>query len=222
MSVKDAYKSPTGSPNKKFLKKQTTTIFGTKNFIYIQHKDIYQYYNFEEKVGEGKTINNNILMSLLGSFGSVFRARDLTSKEIFAIKAINLQNAYSEELLNNEIEVLKMLDHPNIIKLHEVFIDSNFLYLVMEYMEAGDLYDYIKQEKCLSEKKVASIMIQLFSAINHLHSINFVHRDIKPENIVLYKSHNNSDEIEIKIIDFGTSVLMQNGALSQELGTVNL
>jgi len=88
----------------------------------------------------------------------------------------------------------------------------------MEYCEAGDLYDYIKKEKAISEKKVAAIMLQLFSALNHLHSKSFVHRDIKPENIVLLKGEN--QEIDTKIIDFGTSILNKNGLLTQELGTV--
>ncbi len=96
----------------------------------------------------------------------------------------------------------------------------------MEYCDAGDLYDYIKTERYFTERKVASIISQLFSALAHLHKMKMVHRDIKPENIVLFNKKGNQDqdqdEVEIKIIDFGTSAFLQkNERISQEIGSVN-
>lgn len=88
----------------------------------------------------------------------------------------------------------------------------------MEYCSGGDLYDYIKRQKNFSEKKAANIITQLFSAINHLHTRKIVHRDLKPENIVFIETATN--EIFIKLIDFGTSIFIKNEPLTQELGTI--
>jgi calcium-dependent protein kinase len=104
--------------------------------------------------------------------------------------------------------------------------------MVEEYCSAGDLYDYIRQQKYFSEKKAANIMFQLLSAVNYLHKKSIVHRDLKPENIVFTKTNSvnystrgsskneKNEEIFIKLIDFGTSVHLTDGNLTQELGTI--
>jgi calcium-dependent protein kinase len=113
----------------------------------------------------------------------------------------------------NEIEVLKTLDHPNIIKLFDCYYDRNFYYMVEEYCSG-----YIQREKCFTERKASIIFKQLLSAVNHLHKKNIVHRDLKPENIVFVKTKNN--DIFIKIIDFGASITFKGKNLSQELGSI--
>jgi calcium-dependent protein kinase len=90
--------------------------------------------------------------------------------------------------------------------------------MVEEYCSGGDLFDYIKKEKCFTERKASIIFKQLLSAINYLHKKNIVHRDLKPDNIVFIKTKNNN--IFIKIIDFGTSTAFKGKKLSQEFGTV--
>jgi calcium-dependent protein kinase len=134
-----------------------------------------------------------------------------------AIKAIKRKHIDSISF-NNEISILKSVDHPNIIKLFECYYDTNYYYMVEEYCSGGDLYDYIKKQKYFSEKKAAFITSQLISAINHLHKKKIVHRDLKPENIVFIETY--SDEILIKLIDFGTSIYLKSEFLTQELGTI--
>ena len=93
--------------------------------------------------------------------------------------------------------------------------------MTQEYCSGGDLYDYIKKQKFFTEKKAACIMYQLLSAINHLHSKKIVHRDLKPENIVFVNLESQkNNEIFIKLIDFGTSIYINNKPLTQELGTI--
>ena len=88
------------------------------------------------------------------------------------------------------------------IKLYEIWLQPDKCFLVIEYCEGGELFDYILRNKKLSEHIAARIMKQLFSGLNYLHSNLIAHRDIKPENIMLKKV---DDISEIKFIDFGFS-----------------
>ena len=135
-----------------------------------------------------------------------------------AVKAIKRKHVDSTSF-SNEIGVLKTVDYPNIIKLFDCYYDNNYYYMVEEYCSGGDLFDYIQKQKSFSERKAAIIFKQLISAVNHLHKKKIVHRDLKPENIVFIKT-NKKDDIFIKIIDFGTSVSIKQGHLTQELGTI--
>lgn len=103
--------------------------------------------------------------------------------------------------LNNEIKILKQLDHPNIVKLYEVYSDSSNIYLITEYLEGGELFDLILKSKHFNENIAAKIMKQLLSAICYCHSKKIVHRDLKPENLLITKANS----YEIKVIDFGLS-----------------
>ena len=102
------------------------------------------------------------------------------------------------------------LDHPNIVKYYETFESPNYLYLVMEYCQGGELFKKLtdQQHHIFTEQKAARIMRSLFMAINHLHSKGIAHRDLKPENI-MYSGLND----RIKIIDFGLSkhITSENG-----------
>jgi calcium-dependent protein kinase len=124
-----------------------------------------------------------------------------------AIKVINKRNIKSSELRNkfiNEISVLKMIDHPNIIKLYEFFEDDSNYYLVTDYLSGGELLDYILKNKVLSEKITAKYIKQALESVAYLHSKNIVHRDIKLENLML---ESNEPNALLKLIDFGTSII---------------
>ena len=105
-------------------------------------------------------------------------------------------------LLENEFEILKQVDHPNIIKFYEMFVDEKNYHLVTEFCGGGELYDHIIDKGKFSEPLAAKIMKQILSAIKHLHDRNICHRDLKPENI-LFESK--SKEAQVKLIDFGLS-----------------
>lgn len=183
--------------------KKSTVYFDKSNFINMKTKSLFEDYDIIKKLGEG-------------SYGAVYHAQHKKADFIRAIKAIKRKHIDSISF-NNEITILKSVDHPNIIKLFECYYDSNYYYMVEEYCQGGDLYDYIKKQKFFSEKKAAFIIEQLLSAMNYLHLKKIVHRDLKPENIVLYESENG---VLIKVIDFGTSIYINNEYLTQELGTI--
>jgi len=122
-------------------------------------------------------------------------------------------------LLKRELQILRKLDHPNIIKFYETYQDERYFYLVMEYCSGGELLDRIAKEGRLSEKEVLNIMQKAFSAVKHLHTLGIVHRDLKPENFLLSAP---GAEGEIKIADFGLSRYLGdtlNGRLSTAVGT---
>ena len=187
------------SPNKKEV-----IHFNKGNFIRMKKDNIFDEYDIKENLGEG-------------AYGCVYKVNQKATNFLRAVKAIKKQSVDYEEF-SNEMEVLKALDHPNIIKLFDCYQDKRYYYLVEEYCNGGDLFDYIQKEKFFTEKKAGIIFNQLISAINHLHKKNIVHRDIKPENIVLTETDNK--DIFIKLIDFGTSITIKEKNLTQELGTI--
>lgn len=187
----------------------------------MKTKSLFDEYEIKEKLGEG-------------AYGCVYKVQHKTTGFLRAVKAIKRKHVDSTAF-GNEIAILKTVDHPNIIKLFDCYYDNNYYYMVEEYCSAGDLYDYIRKQKFFSEKKAANIMFQLLSAVNYLHKKHIVHRDLKPENMVFIKTgkidskgnvstsgsqKGGEDEIFIKLIDFGTSVHLKNGNLTQELGTI--
>ncbi len=130
--------------------------------------------------------------------------------------SINFQDDKKQFL--KEIEMLMNLDHPNIIKIFEYYVDDLNYYVIMEFAEGGELYEQINKLKNFKEKHAAIIMQQLLSAVCYMHSKGIVHRDIKPENIMLESK--SSEDLSIKLIDFGTSNFIKNNQhLSMKIGT---
>eukprot|EP00467_Chlorarachnion_reptans_P000316 CAMPEP_0114506822 /NCGR_PEP_ID=MMETSP0109-20121206/11651_1 /TAXON_ID=29199 /ORGANISM="Chlorarachnion reptans, Strain CCCM449" /LENGTH=597 /DNA_ID=CAMNT_0001685473 /DNA_START=113 /DNA_END=1906 /DNA_ORIENTATION=+ len=103
---------------------------------------------------------------------------------------------------NNEIRLMKKMDHPNVIRFYEAFEDSTYLYLSMELCEGGELFLKLHDKRELSEKDTAKILAEVLKGLKHLHDQNIVHCDLKPENLVFLKKGKDSP---IKIIDFGLS-----------------
>ena len=153
-----------------------------------------------------------------GSFGEVFYTTIQGETIPYATKVYNRELIEkSEDLFNymkTEITILKSLHHPNIVKLKEVKKTKKHFYLVMEYCNGGDLYNFLqkyqeKNKSAFSEEIVQYLMRQIMSAMHYLHSKNIMHRDIKLENILLKfdseedKNNLNIMKSQIKIIDFG-------------------
>ena len=164
-----------------------------------------------------------------GSFGSVYKVKNKITGEIRAMKiikntSINDSDGTANQKFLKEIQVLKELEHPNIIKIFEYYIDNKYHYIITELLTGGELYEAILKFQKFNEKNAAKIMKQILSALNYLHSKGIVHRDIKPENILVQNDNKNNknylDEIHIKLIDFGASnFFKENEILTLKVGS---
>jgi serine/threonine protein kinase len=118
-----------------------------------------------------------------------------------------------------EIDALRKLDHPSIIQLYDVYITGDKIFIIMELMEGGELFDYVVQKGTLTEEEASKIVKSVTSAMVYMHSKNIIHRDLKPENLLLKQKPGRSGNLDVKIIDFGLSKLMEEPVARSFLGT---
>ena len=156
-----------------------------------------------------------------GAFGKVRLFVDRQCKTFkYAIKTIkkDLFNQYSLDAIKREIEILKSLDHPNIVKYFETNEDEYYLHIVMEYIAGDDLFKVLTSQKNVrfTEKEISQIMTCLLKAVLFLHNNGIIHRDIKPENIVFLENGNFN---ALKLIDFGLSIQENAKKENRRVGT---
>ncbi|XP_060799880.1 serine/threonine-protein kinase ULK2 isoform X3 [Neoarius graeffei] len=157
-----------------------------------------------------------------GAFAVVFKARHKkkTDWEV-AIKSINKKNlSKSQILLGKEIKILKELQHENIVALYDVQETPNFVFLVMEFCNGGDLADYLQAKGTLQEDTLRIILQQIAAAMRVLNSKGIIHRDLKPQNILLsYTGRKKSSVsgIRIKIADFGFARYLHSNMMAATL-----
>lgn len=169
-----------------------------------KNRDIREDYEIKKEIGSG-------------AYGIVYEGIHRATGERRAIKAMNKDQIEDKEALENELMILKQLDHPNIVKLFEIYEFGHNIYLVTEMCDGGELFYHITKTKYLTESQAAKIMRQIFSAVAYLHSKRVCHRDLKPENFLL-KYEN--DDSSIKLIDFGLSrSLTDNEFMTDPNGT---
>lgn len=159
-----------------------------------------------------------------GNFGEVLKVTHKTSNNTRAVKVLDKAKVKKYDDPNNllaEIEILKKIDHPNIMKIYEFYQDSKNYYIVMELITGKELFDYIiEDETKFTEVDIASIMKQILSAVCYAHNNKIVHRDLKPENILVVKSNSSDLDFLIKVIDWGTAKLVQpNEKMQEKLGS---
>uniref|UniRef100_A0A673KWR1 non-specific serine/threonine protein kinase n=1 Tax=Sinocyclocheilus rhinocerous TaxID=307959 RepID=A0A673KWR1_9TELE len=142
-----------------------------------------------------------------GNFAVVKLARHRITKTEVAIKIIDKTqlDAVNLEKIYREVQIMKMLDHPHIIKLYQVMETKNMLYLVTEYAKNGEIFDYLAKHGRLSEPEARRKFWQILSAVEYCHNLNIVHRDLKAENLLL------DGHMNIKIADFGFGNFFQPG-----------
>ena len=160
-----------------------------------------------------KKVGNYILTEQIGvgTFSKVTRGIHILTKEKVAVKILDKSKIKDEidiEHISREIEILKSISHKNIAQLYESISTEHNVYLIIEYIEGGDLSDFIAQNISLSENLACHFFRQLISVIEYLNDMGITHRDLKPENILLDSSHKN-----IKVIDFGLSNYCANTEL---------
>jgi len=149
-----------------------------------------------------------------GTFGEVVVARHRRTGTKRAIKSISkarmgnkVMNA--REYVKREAEFLRQLDHPNVVRLYEVFEDNSNLYLVMELCEGGNLSDRLRADmRFLDEVEGAGVLVQVLSAVRHMHARGFVHRDLKMENLVIASAMERPwvEAPLVKLTDFGLAM----------------
>lgn len=148
-----------------------------------------------------------------GTFGAVTRAvskgervvgSSFCSSGPRAVKSISKRVVMDGERLRQEIDIMKGMDHPNVVKLAEYFEDSKKVYLVMEMCSGGELFDRIAQVQHFTETQASAVMQQAVRAVNYMHEQRVVHRDLKPENF-LFVEKAAIEASTLKIIDFGLS-----------------
>ena len=140
-----------------------------------------------------------------GSYGKVFKAREISTGRVLAVKKIQINNSLTKyKKTIKEINLLKNLDHPNIVKFYDFFEEEENIYLMMEFLEGCTLKQYIQKTEVISENNARIIIKQLLTALSYLHyACDICHRDIKPENI-MFKEKN--DINSLKLLDFGLSL----------------
>jgi calcium-dependent protein kinase len=158
-----------------------------------------------------------------GGYGQVYQVRNKKTGELFACKKLSKLDINNLEKFEREIKILIQTDHPNIIKLYDVYTTINSLYLIMEECHGGELFDkileHIENQEMYTEKEAAEIILQVMSAVEYCHNNGIVHRDLKPENL-LYLKKGNEKNNPLKVIDFGLSqTLNTKKILSSKVGT---
>merc|ERR1712079_766196 len=152
-----------------------------------------------------------------GAFSQVRLAECRGDGHMYAIKIIDKKALKGkEDSLENEIRVLKRLDHRNVVKLLEAYESRTCVYLVMELVTGGELFDRIVEKGSYSEKDAADLIKQVLSAVAYMHDQGVVHRDLKPENLLYYSADPDS---KIMISDFGLSKMEESGVMATACGT---
>lgn len=137
-----------------------------------------------------------------GAFGKIVKARLRDDfSQIYAVKVIRKIDEFKNSLAMREVELLKKMDHPNIVKFKEVYEDYAFYYIVLEYLQGGDLSRQLEASGSFEESLAKDFIWQVLLATNYLHQQKVVHGDLKPENFVLIKT----GSVNVKMVDFGLS-----------------
>lgn len=190
-------------------------LFGSK-------KDAVKKKEKEEKSKDGKpSVEDKYTMKDLLGTGAFSQVRLAEKKDdpttVCAVKIIDKKALKGkEDSLENEIKVLRRLEHPNIVELMETFEDKEHVYLVIQLVTGGELFDRIVDKGSYTEKDAADLLRQVIEAIDYMHTMGVVHRDLKPENLLYYCQDEDS---KIMISDFGLSKMEDSGIMATACGT---
>jgi len=175
------------------------------NIRKLKKEEVQKYYDIKEKLGTG-------------SFAVVKRATRKSDGKEFAIKVIKKSKLNAEELavVHDEVEIMHKVSHPNCVDLIEIFETSKKLYMVLELLTGGELFDRIVKKGNYSEKEASDVIRSVTSALLYLHNNGIVHRDLKPENLIYLSPDEDS---AIKITDFGLAKYRSGGAKAEGMTT---
>ncbi|XP_037744139.2 serine/threonine-protein kinase BRSK1, partial [Chelonia mydas] len=161
-----------------------------------QHAQYVGPYRLEKTLGKGQT-------------GLVKLGVHCITGQKVAIKIVNREKLSESVLMKveREIAILKLIEHPHVLKLHDVYENKKYLYLVLEHVSGGELFDYLVKKGRLTPKEARKFFRQIVSALDFCHSYSICHRDLKPENLLLDEKNN------IRIADFGMASLQVGASL---------
>ncbi len=220
-------------------KKEESLIMCSSIKAKIKQKSVIEYYEFLDLLGEG-------------SFGQVKLALHKFTKERVAVKILKKKNIndMQKTLARNEIDIMKLCCHPNIVDLKDVIEDHEKIYIIMEYIPGIDLFTFLDEKSFLSENMIKRIMIFIVNTVKYLHTYGIVHRDLKLDNIMIFfeedkqkkvlrkltqkdkkgsnktldftlTPYDTNSEFFIKITDFGISKVISNDTfLNDRIGTL--
>lgn len=180
-----------------------------------------EYNNSQTKMANTNIKDDYILGDVIGhgGFSRVYEAYKMPRNERFAIKCYSKTVLKDKKhLVEEEINIMKKLQHPNIVQYFDCYESQLHYYLVLEYAVGGELFDRILYNGHYSEKDSSRLTLQILSAVNYLHSLNIVHRDLKPENLLCYGTE---DDSKIMISDFGLAAIDKDSNLTGLNGSPN-
>ncbi|OCT69202.1 hypothetical protein XELAEV_18040512mg [Xenopus laevis] len=178
------------------------------NMTSFKHENVEDLYELLEKLGSGH-------------FGVVKKCRQKSTGTYFAGKFIKTRKCKGSRLgldrdqIEREVFILQQLEHPNIMRLHDVFASKAEMVLILELIRGGELFDFIAEKEALSEEDAIEFLEQILKGVTYMHTCNIAHLDLKPENIMLQEK--DVPHPKIKIIDFGLAQKIEDGAVFKSL-----
>mmetsp|Transcript_7741 Transcript_7741/g.8449 ORF Transcript_7741/g.8449 Transcript_7741/m.8449 type:complete len:383 (-) Transcript_7741:100-1248(-) len=166
---------------------------------------IQQFYKLGEVLGEG-------------GYSVVRLGTSLEDGRKVAVKVVTRANLAKEDedSLRSEVQILTSINHPNIVKAFEFFEEEKYFYVILEYLDGGELFDRIVKKTFYNEKEARDLVQTLLLALKYLHHKNIVHRDLKPENLLMATQN---DDANVKLADFGFAVIAEGNTVTSQCGT---
>nr|XP_033779975.1 death-associated protein kinase 2-like isoform X3 [Geotrypetes seraphini]XP_033779976.1 death-associated protein kinase 2-like isoform X3 [Geotrypetes seraphini] len=174
----------------------------------FKHEDVESLYEMLENLGSGH-------------FGVVKKCREKSSGSYYASKFIKTRKCKGSRLgldreqVEREVSILQQLQHPSIMRLHDVFASKAEMVLILELISGGELFDFIAEKEALSEAEAIEFLEQILEGVAYMHSHHIAHFDLKPENIMLLEK--SMPNPKIKIIDFGLAQKIEAGVTFKSL-----
>lgn len=185
--------------------------FSTRKFVKENSSSFYAVYELgSEPLGSG-------------GFGSVWLSTHKRTGDVRAVKILPKSTFTEQEIKTrsvfDEVQILRSIDHPCIVKVFEYFEDESSYYIVMEHINGKDLFDLISDKGRLNEQEAEKVFRKILLGVSYLHLKNVIHRDLKPENVLVVQMDVN--KFEVKIIDFNISMFKQNENSVAPAGTID-
>ncbi|XP_065066940.1 calcium/calmodulin-dependent protein kinase type 1D-like isoform X1 [Rhopilema esculentum] len=186
----------------------------SSHYNFVNSMPLFSKKKFDEKITKKFDI-----LGVIGSgaFSDVHICREKVSGKEYAVKCIKRKEIEGrEDALENEIEIHKKIKHPNVVELVQLYDNKDALFIIMELVSGGELFDRIVEKGSYTEQDASGIIKQVLEGVFYLHSIDIVHRDLKPENLLF---HDSSENARIMITDFGLAKNTDEGPINTACGT---